>query len=316
MNKIRIYILEEHHEAYLIWYYAIRKGLIKESNNSLLHIDQHADMDLPIFSASIRNRKDSLKDVQEFTYQELGISNFIVPALYKGIFKIVYWVNHGYFRKNETMGYILYSLGEKGKAFSLKEDIPFNRERAGADRKRFDYRILTLWDDIDPSQGIVLDIDLDFFSCIKIPLVRSEIEIAKKEYDMFQKNRYYFLKLRTDCMVKAVKRKGNYFLVFNDLKHKVPFGLEVSAEKILFRIDMLKKFLIRNRIVPAVITLCRSRHSGFTPLDGWEFIEQKLVDTLKAVYSDSPENASSRPKDIPFPPLGVEIHGIDDLVAS
>ena len=315
MNKVQIYILEEHNEAYLIWYYAIHEGLIKKCKNILLHIDQHADMDLPIFNTSIRYRNDSLKEIQKFTYEELSISNFIVPAVYEGIFKTVYWANHGYFKKNDTTGYILYSLGENGKAFSLKEDIPVNSVRAGADRKRFDYRILTLWDDIGETRDILLDIDLDFFSCIKIPLPSAEMEVTKKEYDRFLRNRYHFLKLKTDYMVKAVKRKSSYFLVFNDLKDKVPFGLEVSDEKILFRIDMLKKFLIRNRIVPAIVTVCRSRYSNFTPQDRWEFIERNLVDSLKDVYGDLSERETSRPKNVPFP-IGVEIHGIDEFVAS
>lgn len=47
MNKIPFYIIEEHHEAFLIWHYAIIKGLINKNRNTLLHIDEHSDMLLP-----------------------------------------------------------------------------------------------------------------------------------------------------------------------------------------------------------------------------------------------------------------------------
>jgi hypothetical protein len=47
VKTVPLYILEEHHEAFLIWNYARQKGIIPEINNSLFHFDSHSDMGIP-----------------------------------------------------------------------------------------------------------------------------------------------------------------------------------------------------------------------------------------------------------------------------
>jgi len=319
MAGIPVYVLEEHNEAFLVWHYAVERGLIGREGNTLLHVDQHADMDLPVFNASLGARSRSLRAMRSLAYEELGIANFIVPALYQGVFRTVCWINHGYFQKDEPAGYLLYSLGGRGWSFALKRENPQNAAAASADLRRFRYRIMTLWDDlatdeVTGSADVLLDIDLDFFSCIKKPMPRAEVEVTKAEHDAFQGNRYHFLKLRTDCTVRAAERGGRYFLVFNDLDHRVPYGLEVPDETIRLRVEMLRRFLARSRLVPALVTVCRSRHSGFTPRDRWELIEREVLSALQAVYGGSREGGPSGTEGAP-PDTGCEVHGIDECLS-
>jgi hypothetical protein len=60
--------------------------------------------------------------------------------------------------------------------------------------------------------------------------------------------------------------------------------LKVSEQEIIRRIDIFLEFLIKNNLEPQLIDICRSRLSGFTPNDQWEFIEQKLIEKLSTIY--------------------------------
>ncbi len=44
MRSIPTFIVEEHHEAFLIWKYAIQNNLIPAKGNHLFHVDEHSDM--------------------------------------------------------------------------------------------------------------------------------------------------------------------------------------------------------------------------------------------------------------------------------
>jgi hypothetical protein len=43
-QHIPIFIMEEHHEAFIVWNYAMRAGWIPVKENCLFHVDTHADM--------------------------------------------------------------------------------------------------------------------------------------------------------------------------------------------------------------------------------------------------------------------------------
>ena len=59
---MQLVILEEHHEAYCVWLYAILKKIIPYSGNFLIHIDQHADLELPIFNNSIKKNLEIFRN--------------------------------------------------------------------------------------------------------------------------------------------------------------------------------------------------------------------------------------------------------------
>ena len=54
--------------------------------------------------------------------------------------------------------------------------------------------------------------------------------------------------------------------------------------KIDRRVDAFFDFLRQNKISPSIITLARSRFSGYTPENDWEYIEKILLSKLNDVY--------------------------------
>ena len=89
---MKTYIIEEHNEAFYVWNHARQNRLIKETNNILLHVDEHADNIPPQLNLSMHDLDRDMEQLKNFTYGELNIASFIVPAFYQGIFNCIYWV--------------------------------------------------------------------------------------------------------------------------------------------------------------------------------------------------------------------------------
>ncbi|PKK89478.1 MAG: hypothetical protein CVV64_13765 [Candidatus Wallbacteria bacterium HGW-Wallbacteria-1] len=92
-KPVPLYIIEEHHEAFILWHHAMELGLMPTGGNMLLHIDAHADLDPPVIRSTLAPRPESLSMVAEFTYRELGISTFVLPAIHRGIFNRYCWIH-------------------------------------------------------------------------------------------------------------------------------------------------------------------------------------------------------------------------------
>jgi hypothetical protein len=78
-------VFEEHHEAFYFWKEAGLKGL------SLVHIDEHSDMDLPTLQKPMLAKNASLDETRAFILRELNIANFIWPAVLDGMLSEVWW---------------------------------------------------------------------------------------------------------------------------------------------------------------------------------------------------------------------------------
>jgi hypothetical protein len=91
-QEIPTFIIEEHHEAFIVWNYAIQQGWLPATGNCLFHVDEHSDMGTPRFNESIHSLNGDMVKVKEFTYQELNIASFVIPACYREIFNQVYWI--------------------------------------------------------------------------------------------------------------------------------------------------------------------------------------------------------------------------------
>ena len=73
---VPLYIMEEHHEALIVWRDAICRGILPAKGNSLLHVDEHSDMALPSVQTPIRQAFDSDEEIRRFVFEELNIGNF------------------------------------------------------------------------------------------------------------------------------------------------------------------------------------------------------------------------------------------------
>ena len=133
----------------------------------------------------------------------------------------------------------------------------------------------------------MLDIDLDFFSCTESPMLLNDfqIEITKQEYDNFKSNRYHKLYYSGISKIDAIKNKGKFYYLINYSKYIYPVSVKKSLDQISERINIFGQQLKFKNVHPAVITICRSRYSGYTPEDQWMEIENLLLNELNSIYS-------------------------------
>ena len=289
MDKINTIIVEEHNEAFYVWLWAYKKNIIKKVNNLLLHFDDHSDMSTPRFNTNFSEVHGwSLKMIEEFANKELGISNFIVPTIYLGTLNTIYWI------KNEELEPISIDMfvdsydEEFRYLFSGNKNI-LTSDSVSENIKYFTYHKLRPDDLLHfdfSNKDILLDIDLDYFSCIDNPFSEKEvmIEITKEEYEEFINNKYHFLNFLVN-KIEAIKYKNEYYYVINYFKNVYPSIRKVDKSMINNRISNLIQILERKNIYPKLITICRSRFSGFTPEDQWQYIEKGLINKLKSLYA-------------------------------
>ncbi|NOU18116.1 MAG: hypothetical protein HOO91_11230 [Bacteroidales bacterium] len=292
-KKVPVYIIEEHHEAFIIWNYAIENKLISREKNRLVHIDEHSDMNIPRFNSSINDLNSDIHKIKQFTYQELAIASFIMPAIYLGIFNNIIWIKQNH-KKTTRKGSTCFvrSYNKQGKR--LLSGRGKDSAKDNSDSKTFKFYHKTI-EALPSNYGkIILDIDLDYFSCSGSPNDNDEIiiEITKDEYIKFNNDKYHRLRYLNLGRIETLEEKGKYFYVINYYNEIYPNPLKVDNETIIKRINLLIDTLQSKKCNPAIITICRSRYSGFTPVDQWEFIENILIEKLKEIYPITISNTS------------------------
>ena len=290
-ESVKTFIIEEHHEAFIIWNYAIQQGLIPQSGNTLFHVDEHSDMGTPRFLKSITCLNENLTDIIDFTYKELNIGNFIIPSVFNEIMNRVYWIKRTHKSKHKSVEMYVRSFNNGGKNLIAGKLTELNTEGLGTkgvqtDIKFFNY-YLRLIEQLSNQDNIILDFDLDYFSCSGNPnfLEETYVEISEDEFREYCENRYHKIHFLNIGKVDSIEREGRYYFVFNQYDEIYPNKLRQNEEKIRSQIDFFVSFLREKKIIPNIINICRSRYSGYTPLDQWEFIEQNLIEKLNELYS-------------------------------
>lgn len=82
-NNQTIYITDNHHHALYFWYQALTDGLITKGA-TLLHIDQHADMNEPAERIDT-TREHDMDYMARYVNEQTQIASFIQPALRSGL---------------------------------------------------------------------------------------------------------------------------------------------------------------------------------------------------------------------------------------
>jgi hypothetical protein len=288
-TKIPLYILEEHNEAFYAWNYAIKEGLMPDSQNFLLHIDEHSDMNTGRFKRSIHELDGNLSEIKKFTCGELAIDTFISAAIYRNIFTGVQWVRQRHDGNIQTRSRQMYvrSYNNQGKKLiiGVKSDGElYERLEQDITIRYFDY-CWTNAGNITRKFQTILDIDLDFFSCTGQPSKQKTllIEISADEYESFSADPYHRLKFAFS-RVETYSSNGKYYYAINDYDEVIRENTYVDEKMIFARIAELTAVLKKEEITPLIITLCRSRFSGYTPEDQWQYIETQLCSQLGEIY--------------------------------
>lgn len=290
MPKIPLFIMEEHHEAFYIWSYGYFNRLINPFGNTLLHVDAHSDMCVMGYRTSLDELEEDLEQVLNFVYSELGIADFLLPAVYQGVFNNITWLNNNPTSPGKNHNMYVASAQPEGKYFKTGEINNFLRPYLQKENNKwgkhqfFTYQELGLKSEFKTSQPLVLDIDIDYFcSDNSLSSVEKKIEITKEAYDEFRDNRYHFFRILPMASYSVGKEKGHFYLYYSEMQEE-PGRPVLSSEMIIQRIHKFGEFLTKNQVEPKMIDLCRSRYSGYTPAQQWEFIESELLKVLKEIY--------------------------------
>jgi hypothetical protein len=228
---------------------------------------------------------NSIGEIYNFTYNQLGISTFLIPAIYQKLFSNVFW----FFPKEETFNVgskklYVRTYKEEGKLFiSGPDSSPWPDEKPWQDKVFYEIHHKTLSHDILNVQNAILDIDLDYFSCEIYINTVNKAEVTAREYKKFMNNKYHFLRLKGNCYAES--SNGSYYIHMNSNEsNEVVTKAKLTNEEILKKIDLFCKYLKKNKIKPLMINISRSRISGYTPGDQCDFIEKSLIKGLKSIY--------------------------------
>ena len=275
-------VADEHNEAFAAWYRFRERNIIAGTGNYLLHVDHHADIDCGGYDWDFTRRVETAEDARRLTDRALGIADFIVPAVYQGLFSTVHILKNLMPRK----------LIKKEKFVCLRSPqelitgdyVPLflEEEKRGKDSGTVFYTQiyggLCAENDL-PEDGVVLDVDLDYFcwddALASVP--EPQIEITKAAYEDFWENKRHPLRLLPRRNVKAAERDGKYYLVYK--KYQSPRKLD-DEETIISRIDRLLEYLARARTAIRAVDVCRSSRSGYLPGSRAAFVEREFLARL------------------------------------
>ena len=273
-------VVEEHHEAFIVWRWAKDFCALPATGNYLLHIDEHADL-APLRSALPVPPFDApFRETVNFTYAHLGIGNFIVPAIAAGLISAMTWVQLSSSTRVGTVEVInIEGVGLARRVYF--GEVAFEKGEANAGRKHVPLNIVGPGSREDLGATTLLDIDLDYFSCAEshwTALSGREIEITEHAYRQICADRYHFMRLTCESLVPC-DLGGKYVL-----RVLPPPTVKLPQRDIASSVSSLKSFLVENRVSPRIITVCRSRLSGYTPPEHCATIESSVITMLTELY--------------------------------
>ncbi len=284
--KIPYVIFEEHNEAFYYWGQAAEKGFLAPKNNILFHVDHHDDMECGGYHWDFRRAFSSLEERREFTYQELGIADFIVPAFYEGLFDQLYMMKSLLPKPFQEEQRLVRLTGTN--TLSVLRYVPFlhSKYKNSADP---DYRFFTYHEgslmDTPALKNIVLDVDLDYF-CWDDSLHTTEpkrMELTKQAFEEYQANPYHPFRILPRKLLNAVEEGGHYYLEY---KEPLEPGDIASEDLIQKRMDRFFQWLKQQPWEPCFMTICRSAHSGYLPRTRAAFVEEQFLHGLQDIWGE------------------------------
>ena len=299
MQKIPTVFMEEHRDAYYHWHRLIDLGLISPSGNYLLHVDHHNDMECLGYDWDLTSMPRNAQEALAFTDRCLGIADFIVPAMWEGVFDTVHILKElvptGIKNTAVDLRLMQGSRGcievtDRSKAERDRDwhaGAPWlapERKNAGEKTRACQVRYGGLNDtDRFPAAGVVLDVDLDYF-CWDDSMSEGaprRIEITEDAYRSFVKDRDHPLRILATRIVDVTRDEGKYWLYFSQTLPRDPAP---DDEMILRRIRRLCRYLQYTGVRPATIDVCRSVRSGYLPAARAAFVEENFIKAMEDCF--------------------------------
>lgn len=287
--KLPVMRICEHNEAYICWDRMVREGHIAPTGNFLLHVDHHPDMEGGGYSWDF-SRKPTGPEANVFTYQVLGIADFIQPALFYRIFsdvlilknlipvpiqsaqEIISCVDNSLLKRSKMIPFIHAGLDEREPE---RHSIYAMHEGGLGDVEQCKQ--------IVGEKQIVLDVDLDYFCWDDSLSTRNpkRIEITADAYTAYQEDPHHFLKILPRRLLDVVEEDGKFYIEYRE---KLTPNKRPTRERILKRMDTLLKWLADCEITPAAIDICSSHISGYLPADMYPWIEEVFLEKLGQLW--------------------------------
>lgn len=274
MSALPCVVFEEHHEAFYFWREAGLRGC------SLVHIDEHSDMDLPTLQRPMLARDASLEETRAFVLRELNIANFIWPAVLDGMLSEVWWHRHHETTQPYDGPVSVFTTDPQRKGLVwVKGPLPEGlREQEDAAQARF-VRVKSL-EELRPAKPVVLDICLDYFSCNLTPdRAPVPLEVSDEEFERYQKDPYHLLRIAPGAPVTPTEQDGKKLLVFGRSSGRGE-GRTAERDEALQRLNRLAKWLDSRELDCRMIDVSLSKISGYTPGDLCEELLARLGDVL------------------------------------
>lgn len=154
-----IVLFDNHNHAFYFWYEARNRGIIWD-NNTLIHIDEHADTR---DNNKIILKPDSfdLEKIFTFTNEVLNVGNYIMPAQKEGIIWEIIQIRNTsnleeYIEKYYNKSYLEFDLfHSETQPIWLKSNGDSNSLHSINQISKYNFRNKYSW--------IILNLDLDFF---------------------------------------------------------------------------------------------------------------------------------------------------------